>query len=202
MNDIAPYSSFRGPTHLASGSLRQVAAAITALQTAYPAEGVLIFDNTTGRVLDLDFRGNVVDVLARLPAEPAPIGEPAEESARGPGRPRLGVVAKEITLLPRHWEWLASQPGGASVALRKLVEDARRALADKDRMRLAQERTYAFMSNILNHEAGFEDAARSLFAGKRAQFEQTSEAWPVDLRAHLMRLADGAFAPDFKGEST
>ncbi len=70
--------------------------------------------------------------------------QPAEP--RGRGRPKLGVVAREVTLLPRHWDWLNAQPGGASVALRKLVEQARRANGDADRARAAREAAYHFMS--------------------------------------------------------
>src|SRR5450830_409099 len=139
------------------GPYAHVAQALAGLDL--PSGSFLVFDDASGTQVDYPWP------VGYVPALPAP-AEAQDEPPAAPavGRPRLGVVAKEVTLLPRHWEWLASQPGGASVALRKLVDDARRALADKDRMRLAQERTYAFMSNILNNEAGFEEAARSLFA--------------------------------------
>ena len=89
---------------------------------------VLIFDGITSDPVDLDFRGSVDDVLARLPRRRDAVrSRTMPPPSRGPGRPKLGVVAREITLLPRHWEWLAQQPGGASVAIRKLVEEARRA---------------------------------------------------------------------------
>ena len=113
--------------------------------------------------------------------------------ARGPGRPRLGVVAREVTLLPRHWDWLAIQPGGASVALRKLVEVARRDSETRDRVRQASAVAYRFMSTIAGHEAGFEEASRALFAGDQAGFEALIAGWPVDVRHHLKRLAADAF---------
>ena len=115
------------------------------------------------------------------------------EPARGPGRPKLGVVAREVTLLPRHWEWLASQPGGASVALRKLVEVARRSSEVKDRVRQAGAVAYRFMSTMAGHEPGFEEASRALFAGDQAGFEALIAAWPVDGQNHLKALATDAF---------
>jgi hypothetical protein len=123
--------------------------------------------------------------------EPAPSALP--EPARGPGRPKLGVVAREVTLLPRHWEWLASQPGGASVALRKLVEVARRSSEVKDRVRQAGAVAYRFMSTMAGHEPGFEEASRALFAGDQAGFEALIAAWPVDVQNHLKALATDAF---------
>ncbi len=103
---------------------------------------------------------------------------------------RLGVVAREVTLLPRHWDWLAAQPGGASVALRKLVDEARREHGERDRRRLANERAYHFMSALAGDLPGFEEASRALFAGDMPGFRDRIEAWPRDLREHLLRLAE------------
>ena len=111
-------------------------------------------------------------------------GEP-----RGRGRPKLGVVAREVTLLPRHWDWLAAQPGGASVTLRKLVEEARRANLDRDRQRQASECAYHFMSAMAGDMAGFEEASRALFANDAAKFRQQTEAWPADVRDYVRYLA-------------
>jgi hypothetical protein len=163
-------TAFCGVRRIASGELREVA--------AFAGQGVLIFDDETGELVDVDPRG---------------IGNPEPEAPRKPGRPRLGVVAHEVTLLPRHWEWLYSQPGGASVALRKLVEEARRVNADKDRVRAAQEAAYRFMSAMAGNEPGYEEALRALFAGKRGAFEDCIRAWPTDVRDHAKRLAAGAF---------
>jgi hypothetical protein len=160
---------------------------------------VLIFDDLTSNVIELDLRGTPASLLQRIAAmetSASPAGEPtaSEESARRPGRPKLGVVAREVTLLPRHWEWLASQPGGASVALRKLVEEARRTNQGRDRRRLAQEATYRFISAMAGNEPGFEEAARALFAGNERRFAELVEPWPVDLRNHAKKLAAAAFA--------
>ncbi len=125
--------------------------------------------------------------------------EPPIAAPRGPGRPRLGVVAREVTLLPRHWEWLGGQPGGASVALRKLVEQARKANGGRDRQRRAQEAAYRFMSALAGDLAGFEEAIRALFAGDRARFDQLVAPWPVDVGEYARRL--GARAFDRTGES-
>ena len=118
---------------------------------------------------------------------------PGIRRPRGPGRPKLGVVAREITLLPRHWEWLAQQAGGASVAIRKLVEEARRTGEDKDRIRQAQEAAYRFMSAMAGNRPHYEDAIRALFADDPAGFEKLIAEWPADVRDHALTLAERAF---------
>jgi hypothetical protein len=101
----------------------------------------------------------------------------------------LGVVAREVTLLPRHWDWLAVQPGGASVALRKLVDEARRSSGDRDRTRAAQEATYRFISAIAGNLPGFEEACRALFAHDRRRFGDLIAGWPEDVRDYAIQLA-------------
>ncbi len=86
---------------------------------------------------------------------------------------------------------IAKQPGGASVALRKLVEDARRANAQRDNRRAAHERGYHFMSAIAGDLPGFEEAARTLFADDRARFGELIASWPHDVRDHAFALAFG-----------
>jgi hypothetical protein len=150
---------------------------------------VLIFDVATSEAIEVDFRGTPEDVLRRLAR---PDGKPAAivpEAPRGPGRPKLGVVAREVTLLPRHWDWLNAQPGGASVALRKLVEEARRANEGKDRVRQSQEAAYRFMSIMAGDRPGFEEATRALFAAQRERFDQSIRSWPEDIRKHARKLA-------------
>jgi hypothetical protein len=137
----------------------------------------------------VDFRGTPEQVLKRLAANAEAQAAPDREAPRGPGRPKLGVVAREVTLLPRHWDWLNSQPGGASVALRKLVEEARRANEGKDRVRRSQEAAYRFMSALAGNEAGFEEATRALFAGNRQRFDVEVASWPADVREHAQKLA-------------
>jgi hypothetical protein len=203
------YTAFSGERRIASGPLQAVALAVKrAIKGG--ADKVLIFDDTTGRQIDVDTRGSdraIVDRLAQRAASqravsapsggpPPPIGDAIDTSAavnkpRGRGRPRLGVVAREVTLLPRHWEWLATQPGGASVALRKLVEEARRTHAERDKRRRAQESAYHFMSAIAGNMPGFEEATRALFSNDQQRFREWIAAWPDDVRDHAIKLAFG-----------
>lgn len=178
------YTLFAGPRRVACGALEEVA--VAALRLGSTAEGVLVFDDVSGMQVELDLRGGDEGVRARYRTSMA--AEPP--SPRGRGRPRLGVVAREVTLLPDQWEWLASQPGGASVALRKLVQEARRAGSSRDRLRRAQERAYKVMVALAGDRAGFEEAARSLFAADLDAFRARIERWPRDIREHLLRLAD------------
>jgi uncharacterized protein len=182
------YTVFAGPRRLASGALEDVAAA--ALHAHEGRDGPLVFSDVTGNQIELDLRGGEKQVRARYRAMQAP--QPAQVRTRG--RPRLGVVAREVTLLPDQWDWLASQPGGASVVLRRLVQEARRAGFARDRMRRAQERGYKVMVAIAGDRPGFEEAARSLFAADLDAFRDRIARWPVDIREHLLRLAD----PDYE----
>jgi hypothetical protein len=186
---VPPFSAFAGPKLLASGPLAEVAIAIK-IATGAIADPIVIFDNATGKSLDIDLRGSHREVVARLPQPSTP--EPATEAStepRGRGRPKLGVVAREVTLLPRHWEWLGTQPGGASVALRKLVEEARRVHGDRDRLRAARDAAYHFMSTMAGDRPGFEEASRALFADDRRRFAGLIAPWPEDIRDHVIKLA-------------
>jgi hypothetical protein len=179
------FTAFEGQRRLVSGPLNEVALTVKRAEQR-AAERVAIFSDATGRPIDLDLRGSDDEIVARLPPGPAPL-----EAAppRGRGRPKLGVVAREVTLLPRHWEWLTTQPGGASVSLRKLVEAARRANGDKDRSRIARDAAYHFMSAMAGNLPHFEDASRALFADDRRRFAGLIAAWPDDIRDHIVRLA-------------
>jgi hypothetical protein len=191
------YIAFDGDRQIASGDLREVARAAKQTLDLRNDTSVLVFDGRTSSPIEIDFRGTVDDVLARLPDIAAtPAGEEAALPApRGPGRPKLGVVAREVTLLPRHWEWLAQQSGGASVALRRLVDEARRANKDKDRIRQAQEAAYRFIAAMAENKPHYEEVARALFAGDAERFETWTAAWPADVRDHARRLAAAAFEP-------
>jgi hypothetical protein len=186
-------TAFSGTTRIASGPVAEVALKAKAIIDADETAPILIFDDATSELVEVDFRGLPEDVLRRLgpaPSRQGYAGGPAAGDARrGPGRPKLGVVAREVTLLPRHWDWLSRQPGGASVALRKLVEEARRGNDGKDRVRQSQEAAYRFMSAIAGNEAGFEEAARALFASNAKRFHQMVEAWPPDIGDHAKFLA-------------
>lgn len=217
-----PCIAFEGSRCIATGPFRFVApsakAAVDRSAKSVAPLPVLIFVDATSDVIDLDWRGSASDFQARMEglapspkalAAPEPLDAagapnaadpvtnaaagPHPEAVRGPGRPKLGVVAREVTLLPRHWEWLGSQPGGASVALRKLVEVARRSSEVVDRLRQASAVAYKFMSTMAGHEPGFEEASRALFAGDPAGFEAQIAAWPVDVQAHLKKLATDVF---------
>jgi hypothetical protein len=191
MTSMKHFTAFVGQRRLASGRLADVALAIKKSTKPAGLQPILVFDDTSGRSVDLDLRGTDGEVLARLPAssQETVTTEPTAEP-RGRGRPKLGVVAREVTLLPRHWDWLASQPGGASVALRKLVEEARRASGDRDRHRAARDAAYHFMSAMAGNFKGFEEASRALFADDRRRFGELIAAWPDDIRDHIVRLVE------------
>lgn len=193
------YTAFAGNARIASGALADIASQIRQRFEPDEAVSVAIFDDLESRPVDLDWRGTVADVLARLPLDESErkLTSGHEAAARGRGRPKLGVVAREVTLLPRHWDWLSGQPGGASVALRKLVEAARREQGNADRARQARESAYRFISAMAGNQPGFEEATRALFARDAAKFTDHSDAWPPDVREHAHRLA----APGF-GEAT
>ncbi|SHE96370.1 hypothetical protein SAMN02745157_1329 [Kaistia soli DSM 19436] len=181
-------TAFGGLKRIASGLLADVVVAAKAVLDRGEADTIAIFDNETSRPIEVDFRGSVEDVRRRLAAPPA------EATPRGPGRPKLGVVAREITLLPRHWDWLNAQPGGASVALRRLVEAARRDTDGEAKIRVAREAANRFMTAMAGDRPGYEEATRALFAGDQARFDAETEAWPADIRDHSRRLAIPAFA--------
>ena len=177
-----PVTAFAGLRRLTAGPLQEVA------QVARRAgQGVLVFDDVSGHLVDfdpqsLDYERQTFEASREPGAQPAP---------RGRGRPKLGVVAREVTLLPRHWEWLAAQPGGASVALRKLVEQARRDNAGEDAVRQAIEAAYRVMSVLAGDLPRFEAASRALFAREPEAFAAEVAAWPEDLRSYLTGLAFG-----------
>ena len=120
----------------------------------------------------------------------------------GPGRPKLGMVAHEVTLLPRHWDWLNDQPGGASVTLRKLVEEARHAGEGKDRIRRSRESAYRFISAMAGNLPNFEEATRALFAGNATGFEEYVSGWPVGVRDLAWKLAAESWAESELGGAT
>jgi uncharacterized protein len=188
------YSVFSAARRLASGPLEEVA--VTAARAAARSDTApLVFSDATGSQVDLDLRGSDEDIRARYGARPEPAAASAALVVRGRGRPKLGVVAREVTLLPEQWEWLASQPGGASVALRKLVQEARRSGSGRDRTRRAQERSYKVMVALAGDRPGFEEAARSLFASDLPALASRMERWPRDIREHVLQLADPDFDP-------
>lgn len=181
---------------VALGAPCDVATAVKLRVDNEPDVPLLVFDARSSFPVELDLRGALADVLARLPTDAGPAPDAAigtdTGTARSPGRPKLGVTAREVTLLPRHWDWLASQSGGASVALRKLVEQAMRANADADRLRETRESAYRFMTAVAGNASGHEEAVRALFAGDVEKLGGIVAHWPEDIRAHVLRLLEPA----------
>lgn len=184
------YTAFDGHRILAAGPLADMALAVKRAMSTNSSQP-LVFNDNTGQQTDLDLRGDDADIIARhapsIDVE-ADASEPPDAQPRGRGRPKLGVVPREVTLLPRHWDWLGSQPGGASVALRKLVEQARRDNDVQDQQRQRQEAAYRFMSAMTGNLPGFEEATRALYASDRERFAQCIAAWPEDVRDYAVRL--------------
>jgi hypothetical protein len=206
-----PCTAFVGQRLLLAGPLKEVALAVKAAAQRDTAEPILVFDDASGRVIDLDLRGSNADIIARLPqtlidSRALAPSQPAETSdlpdapteKRGRGRPRLGVVPREITLLPRHWDWLAAQPGGASVTLRRRGDEARRAGATSQEMREAREAAYRFMASMAGNLPSFEEATRALFASDASRFAAHTAAWPQAIADYARKLVAQAFAPGVK----
>ncbi|WP_068876266.1 MULTISPECIES: DUF2239 family protein [unclassified Phenylobacterium] len=184
MEDSATFTAFTGQRLAAAGSIEAVAEALA--KNADVDSLPQVFEDATGRPVELDMRHGAAAAVAEYRARTAkPTARP------GRGRPKLGVVAREVTLLPRHWDWLAGQPGGASAALRRLVEDARRADPGPDRIRSAREAAYRVMSALAGDLPGFEEASRALFSGDLQDLEARAVSWPTDVRSFVLRLAHG-----------
>ena len=180
------YTAFLEGCRLITGPLHEVAVAVLRAQQRQPDGHPLVFNDASGQSADLDLRGDEEAVAARYTmAAPTP-------TPKGRGRPKLGVVAREVTLLPEHWDWLAAQPSGASVALRKLVHEARRNGGERDRTRQARDRAYHAMSTLAGSLAGFEEASRALFAGDHERLVAQMAAWPDDVRGYVLELAEPA----------
>ncbi|SCW67266.1 hypothetical protein SAMN02927924_02011 [Sphingobium faniae] len=167
------FTAFAGEIWIATGDEDEVRAALKAMGA--DAQNILLFDDATGRQVDIDLRGS------------------ATEAPRGRGRPKLGVQPREVTLLPRHWDWLAAQPGGASATLRRLVETARKNSAEKPSPRAAMDAAYHFLTVMAGDRPGYEAAMRALYAKDRQAFETESASWPSAIRDHGAALADAAF---------
>jgi hypothetical protein len=186
------YVAFEGDRRIGAGSLRAVARAAKVTLDRRSGASILIFDSSTGDPVDIDWR----EAPAGMEARSDTAGGSANVTAsapRGPGRPKLGVVAREVTLLPRHWEWLAQQPGGASVALRRLVDEAHRSGEGGDDICQARNAAYRFMSAMAGNRPHYEEAIRALFANEPARFKQLIAAWPADVRDFALKLAEAAF---------
>ncbi|MEE4301676.1 MAG: DUF2239 family protein [Pseudomonadales bacterium] len=193
--------AFTGGSLLARGDLARVALAVHDSEAHRRGELVLLIDADTGREFDIDLSGTREEIAARHASPDAPdadatAGGEAADAPRRRGRPRLGVVGREVTLLPRHWAWLEQQRGGASATLRRLVDAARKASEGGEARRRAQDRTQRLMSALAGDLPGFEEAARALYACDGTAFERETAAWPVDVRSVAREFAADAFAAD------
>ncbi len=188
-------TAFLGVAAVASGSLQHVISTVKETLDDRDLTQLLIFDDSTGKQIDVDFRGKTDDVLKRLGDQFADLSgtEVNNQPTRPVGRPKLGVVSGEVTLLPRHWEWLKSQPGGASVTLRKLVDEARHAGGKQSKIRESQEATHHFMTAVAGNFHHYEEALRELYAGDLERFYHFIDDWAPDIRDHIKKLAANSF---------
>jgi uncharacterized protein len=188
------YTVFAGHRRLGSGRPEEIVSAVRERLTSEP---VLIFEDSTGGQIDLDLRGTAEEIRERYAP---PDSAPQPEKRSGPGRPKLGVVSREVSLLPRHWEWLGGQPGGASAAIRRLVEAARRDTVREDEGRRARDAAHRFMYAMAGDLPGFEEASRALYAGDFARLDEQIQPWPGDVRDYVRRLLlPAARAAEFEG---
>lgn len=198
------YTAFDGMKLLCRGSLEDVVIKIKKKIGKAENSSILLFSDETGKIIDFNFFGNEGDVRKRLSVYVGPDsvrkdsaglrGESSDSAKNaGPGRPKLGVTSREVSLLPRHWEWLATQPGGASATLRSLVEDAKKRTQATSVIKQAQERTYKFMSVLAGDLPNYEEALRALFKKEKAKFVSCIEGWPEDVKAHVLQSAKGVF---------
>lgn len=190
MDNKNKYTSFAGNRLIASGDLASIL-----LQTKHRLDlgedaRVLVFDDSSGQQIDFDFRGSPDEVMERLATHPHLTAVEATAARSGPGRPKLGVVCREVSLLPRHWQWLEQQPQGASAALRRLVDEARKRDPEGERLRLARDAAAKFMWTMAGDLPGFEEASRALFAGERSRLDILLSEWPEDVRRHVLQLLD------------
>lgn len=186
MEKLLNYVAFVGPRRVAAGSLVEILPGLKERAEKDATELVLIFEVESGRQIDVDLRGTLAEVLERyVPAAP-----------KGPGRPKLGVTSREVSLLPRHWDWLEEQPSGASAALRRLVEAAIKHEPGKERARRIRAALSRFLSAMAGDRPHYEEACRALFAGETAQFSALVERWPKDIREYSVQQAQNAAAAE------
>ena len=183
---------FQGPARLLQADRLTVLRYLQNHDELHPAgseQALWVFDDASGLRLDLNWRTELADSQNLSTPAPQAASAPAPHASRAVGRPKLGVVSREVTLLPRHWDWLNHQPGGASAALRRLIDDARNAHAAQDAQRAATEASYRFMQEMAGDLPGFEEACRALFAKKASAFQLQTQAWPDDVQAYLHQLS-------------
>lgn len=191
-NPKLTYTAFENSRRLIQGPLEDVVLEVRRRSRENKEASILVFNDASGTTMDFDLSGSERDVLKRLQIFVTPAAETAP-APTGPGRPRLGVVAREVSLLPRHWEWLATQPGGASATIRRLVEDARKTGTGASAIKASQDRTYRFLAALAGNLPNYEEALRALYKRDESGFREHMKGWPTDLKSHALDLAAEAF---------
>lgn len=191
MDTPETYTAFEGTRLFCQGELDQVVLKVKRRLEKSADKNILIFSDHTGKTMDFNFHGGDDEIAKRLAVF---VGASEAPSPAGPGRPKLGVISREVSLLPRHWEWLATQPGGASATLRKLIEDAKKKTAGAVDVKQAQERAYKFMNVLAGDLPGYEEALRALYRKDKKGFASNMDAWPKDVKDHVLALAKPVFA--------
>ncbi|WP_438035216.1 DUF2239 family protein [Sorangium sp. So ce204] len=191
---LPTFTAFAGAERVVRGTLEETLREAKRRLDADPELRLLIFEDASGKQVDFDLRGSLEQVLSRA--------RPERPARAGPGRPKLGVVSREVSLLPRHWAWLERQPQGISAALRRLVEEASKRAPDEDRAREARAAASRFMWVMAGDLPLFEEASRALFASDKRRFTELTRAWPADVREHLNELLreGGAFPEAREGK--
>jgi uncharacterized protein len=178
------YIAFAGVRCVAKGPLALVLPVLKQRFEQDRSESVLVFEIESGRQVDFDLRGTLEEALERATAVPS----------KGPGRPKLGVTSREVSLLPRHWDWLEQQPSGISSALRRLVEHAMKSQSGKERARALRDALCRFLTAMAGDRPSFEEAIRALYAGDSQRFASLIERWPKDIREQALAQEQAAAA--------
>ena len=200
MTDENLYVAFEGVELLGRGPLPEVASICFHRDGGDPNQRIAVYEDQSGRVIDVDLSGSESEVLARLSNPPPVISKAGDEPAkvsgatalkrRGPGRPKLGVVSREVSLLPRHWSWLADQRGGASASLRRLVEQAKKNESPEALRRRVVDAAHRFLWDIAGDQPNFEELSRALYAGDLENVASCSAGWPKGIVEQLGRYLD------------
>lgn len=191
METLNTYTAFEDHKILSQGSLEDVVLKVKKRFEKSPESQIVIYSDATGKSMDFNFQGSEKEVLKRLEVYTTP--ENSNEVSSGPGRPKLGVISREVSLLPKHWEWLATQSGGASNTLRKLVEENMKKNSSVNSVKAAQERTYKFMSVEAGDLENYEEALRALYRKDKERLSSEIKTWPRDVQKHILELAKPVF---------
>lgn len=186
------YTAFENDQILTQGPLDQVVLKIKRKLGNAAHSSILIFSDQSGKIMDFNFSGSEAEVIKRLDIYVSS-SSPASSEIQGPGRPKLGVISREVSLLPRHWEWLAQQSSSVSAILRKMIEEAMKKSSTANETKQSQERTYQFMSVMAGNLSQYEEALRALYQKNQKLFFSLIDKWPTDIKKHVTSLAKDAF---------